>query len=278
MDKGAIKRALKYILHGVPTTSVSLTVKNIVGKRLAGKQVLITGGSKGIGYWIAEKCIEEGAKTIICGRNEQTLISAQEQLGESCKCFQFDVSDIDGIPAFLNRVYEEVGTVDCLVNNAGISFHEGSFRNVTSDGFDKQFAVNFKGSYFMAKYFIEKVEHNKQKGANVLFITSERGSFGTTLPYGLSKAAINNYVKALSHYLCGNENIRINALAPGVCASEMTGIALDGDYYSLENPMGRIFHPAEMANVACFLLSDESSCISGEVIHCDAGHHQNVID
>ena len=278
MDKGSIKRALKYILYGVPTTSISVTLKNIAGKRLEGKVILITGGSKGIGFWIAKKCIEEGAKVIICGRNEQTLKSAQEQLGKNCCYYQFDVSDIDGIPAILDRVFEKYGTIDCLVNNAGVSFHEGSFRNVTTEGFDKQFAVNFKGSYFMAKYFIERVEQNKQTGANILFITSERGSFGTTLPYGLSKAAINNFVEALSHYFCGKENIRINALAPGVCASEMTGIALDGDFFSPENPMGRVFHPVEMANVACFLLSEESSCISGEIIHCDAGHHQNVID
>lgn len=277
MDKAVIKRLIKYILHGVPTTSVSVTVKNVVEKRLLGKTILITGGSKGIGYWIAKKCIEEGAKVVICGRNEQSLITAQKQLGGSCSFFKFDVSDVNGIPTFLNQVFEE-GPVDCLVNNAGISFHEGSFRNVTREGFEKQFAVNFKGSYFMAKYFIEKVENNKQKEANILFITSERGSFGTTLPYGLSKAAINNFVQGLSHYLCGRENIRINALAPGVCASEMTGVDLDGDYYSTGNPMGRVFHPAEMANVACFLLSEESSCISGEIIHCDAGHHQNIID
>lgn len=278
MNPAIFKRVFRYVFKGIPRPKISITVKNFSKQRLTNRKILITGGGKGIGYWIAKKCIEEGAKVLICGRNEETLKKARKELGESCLYIQYDVSDIAGLPGFIDEAFDRMGGMDSLISNAGISLHEGSFLNVTEKGFDIQFGVNFKAPYFLAKYFIEKVEREKQDSANVLFITSERGSFCTSIPYGLTKASIKSYVGALCRYYCHNEHIRVNALAPGVTASEMTGHQVDGDYQDDDSPNGRIFHPAEMANVACFLLSDESSCISGETIHCDCGRHLNVID
>lgn len=273
-----IARAFGYIFHGVPQKNINVIVKDYKERRLAGRRILITGGGKGIGFWIARKCVAEGAQVLICGRNEETLKNAQVQLGDKCQYICFDVSNVAAMSKFLDEVFTRMGGCDSLVNNAGISLHEGSFCNVTEKGFDSQFSVNFKAPYFLAKYFIEKVDKEKMEEANILFITSERGSYYTSIPYGLSKASIKSYVGALSRYLCGNKKIRVNALAPGVTASEMTGILIDGNYYSESNPNERIYHPAEIANVACFLLSDEASCISGETIHCDSGRYQNVID
>lgn len=278
MNKAIFKRAFRYIFKGIPRPHINIAVANYTRGRLDGRKILITGGGKGIGFWIAKKCVAEGAKVMICGRNEETLCKAQQELGDSCLYIKYDISNVEGMPTFLDEAFKKMGGIDSLVNNAGISLHEGSFRNVTEEGFDTQFSVNFKAPYFLAKYFIEKVENEKIESANILFITSERGSFCTTLPYGLTKASLKNYVGALCRYFCFNSFIRINALAPGVTASEMTGYKTEGDYQSDDSPNGRIFHPAEMANVACFLLSEESSCISGETIHCDLGRHHSVID
>lgn len=275
-----LKRVLRYIIKGVPEKKIYVNVIQSSGRELLkGKHVLITGGSRGIGFYIAQKCILEGAKVLICGRSESNLRNAKEKLGDSCYTIQCDISEASNLPSFLDKAYEMLdGRIDCLVNNAGISYHEGSFRNVTEKGFEEQFKVNFKGTYFMAKYYIQHVENAKQLQANILFITSERGSFCTEIPYGLSKAAINSLVGSLSRNLYGCKGIRINALAPGVTATDMTGHDINGDYSSKGSPIGRVFHPVEMAEVACFLLSDLSSCISGEIIHCDAGRHQSVIN
>ena len=122
-------------------------------------------------------------------------MKAKVELGENCQYLVFDVSNIQGMKSFLDEAFNMMrGRIDCLVNNAGISFHEGSFRNVTVEGFEEQFNVNYKGSYFLAKYYIEKVESVKLLAANILFITSERGSFCTEIPYGLSKASIKSLV------------------------------------------------------------------------------------
>ena len=91
------------------------------------------------------------------------------------------------------------------------------------------------------------------------------------LPYGLTKASINSLVQALS-YKYYKSGIRVNGIAPGVTVSNMTGLNKDGDLYN-NNPSNRYFLPEEIAEVATFLLSDYSKCISGEIIHCNAGNH-----
>lgn len=280
MNLNTIKRALRFIFKGVPVKHITVCVNQTISNdTLAGKRILITGGSRGIGYYIAKHAIQEGAEVLICARSKENLIKAQRELGNSCKILDFDISDVKNMQSFFKEAFALLsGRIDCLVNNAAISYHEGSFRNVTEQGFDEQFKVNYKGSYFMAKYFIEAVEERKQTTANILFITSERGSFCTEIPYGLSKASIKNLVGSLSRNLYGKKNIRVNALAPGVTASDMTGHSIDGNYADDNSPIGRIFHPSEIASVACFLLSDNSSCISGETLHCDAGRHQSVIN
>lgn len=280
MNIEALKRIFKYIFRGVPIEYVTVNVHvNNLPERLKGKWILITGGSKGIGYAIAEKCINEGAYVIICGRNESDLRVAKEKLGSNCFYVVFDVADVDSIALFIDKVFKLAnGWIDCLVNNAGISYHEMDFRCVTEQGFKEQFNVNFVGAYFISKYFIQKIESIKdRKFANILFITSERGSFCTDIPYGLSKASINSLVGALSNKLYKKSHIRVNALAPGVTVSNMTGRSANENMAYDGSPTGRVFMPEEMAEVACFLLSDYSSCISGEIIHCDAGAHLKCI-
>lgn len=275
MDKGVLKRIAKYIFFGVPQTKISVEIKpNVTGKQLFGKNIIITGGGRGIGLYIAKKCIAEGAKVLICGRNKDTLKKAQTEMGEDCYIRELDIQNIADIPSFIDEAFSLFNNqVDSLVNNAGISYHEKSFMEVTENGFEEQFKVNFEAAYFMAKYFIEKAEStNNGNGKNILFVSSERGSSCEDIPYGLSKATINSLVGSLAKRM-GPKGYRINAIAPGVTASDMTGNKIDGDYFYEASPNMRIFHPVEMAEVAAFLLSDASSCISGEVVHCDAGKH-----
>lgn len=187
----------------------------------------------------------------------------------------YDISDVEKAASFLESCKEKLGSVVCLVNNAGIGLHEGSYENVTIEGFDKQFNVNYRGTYFLSKAFLEmKMKENNVKGAQLLVISSETADMCYDIPYGMTKAGLNSMVRAFSRRVY-QKGIRVNAIAPGLTLSEMTqdyGKVADGDL-SLNNAAGRIFLPEEVAEVACFLLSDASKCISGEVIHTNAGHH-----
>lgn len=279
MDKSTLKRIANWIFGGIPTQNITIEVRpNITGKQLLDKNIIITGGSRGIGYAIAKKCIDEGAHILICGRNKDSLKKAKAELGDNCIIRDFDIKDTKLIPSFFEEAFSLFNNkVDCLVNNAGISYHEGNFRNVTENGFDEQFDINFKASYFMTKYFIEQLEAlSVTDRKNILFLSSERGSFCEDIPYGLSKATINSLVGSLAYSLA-EKGIRVNAIAPGVTASDMTGYKINGNYYSESSPIRRIYHPEEIAEVAAFMLSDASGCISGEVIHCDSGKHLKKI-
>ena len=167
------------------------------------------------------------------------------------------------------------GTIDILVSNAGISLHEGNFKNVTEESFDMTFNTNLKSNYFLCKTFLEMKLLEKDPNANLLIISSETGDQCFDIPYGLTKAALNSLTGALARRVY-KYGIRVNAIAPGVTSTDMTSSytnVKDGNMYSEGCASERIFLPEEIAEVACFLISDASNCISGEIIHCNAGNH-----
>ena len=154
--------------------------------------------------------------------------------------------------------------------------HERNILNVTETGFDEQFDINFKSNYFFSQYYIKYCIENKIKNCNLLFITSETGSQCFDIPYGLTKNSINSLIGALSRrfYKTG---IRVNGIAPGVTKSDMTkdyADVSDGNFYR-NCASDRVFLPEEVAELACFLICDASKCISGEIIHTNAGNHLN---
>lgn len=274
--KRIVRRVAKFILESQPETFTKVEIGQInYGGIHNGKKIVITGGGRGLGFAMAKKFISEGAYVLIVGRNEITLKDAAVKLGENCSYLVYDVTDSNKSKEFLYHSKSKLGgSIDYLVSNAGVSLHEGSFKNVTHDGWDKTFDTNLKGSYFLAKEFIEmKLNENETKG-NLLFISSETGNQCYDIPYGLTKAAINSLTGALSQR-CYKYGIRVNAIAPGVTLSDMTkdyAEASDGNM-SRKCASGRIFLPEEVAEVACFILSDAAKCISGEIIHCNAGNH-----
>lgn len=276
--KRLIRRIAKFILTEQPKSFVTVNIAQInYGNILKGKNIVITGGSRGIGYAMAKKCISEGANVIITGRNKDTLEKVVNELGPRCKAVTFDVTDVNMSSDFLNQCKAIFGApIDCLISNAGISLHENIFTNVTVESFDKQFNTNFRGNYFLCKAYLEMKLAEKTKDAQLLLISSESANQCYDIPYGMTKAATNSLVKALSRRVY-KHNIRVNAIAPGVTLSDMTkdyAEAADGNLYR-DCASNRIFKPEEVAEVVCFLLSDASKCISGEIIHTNAGNHLN---
>lgn len=233
--------------------------------RLEGQKIIITGGGRGLGASMAEKFVNEGASVLIAGRNEDTLKQTAEKIG--CKYLVLDISHPDKFDNFLYVASNMLGGITALVNNAGISLHEKTFFDVTPETFDAQISTNMKGAYFLTQAVIKEWKKNNLKGT-VLFISSETGDMMDFRPYGFTKVAVNSMVQGLA-YLFAKDQIRINAIAPGVTLSDMTGKREDGNLYSSRNMLGRIYLPEEVAETACFLLSDASGCISGQIITCN---------
>ena len=255
-----------------PTTIVRAQVYNTqIGERLRDKRIVIIGGSGGIGKVMAKRFRDEGAKVLITGRNQEKLNQVASDLG--CESLVLDVTHVDTFDEFLHQALAKLGGIDCLVNNAGISLHE-TFQGVTPEGFDQQIATNFKGPFFLSQKVLAYMEQQGIQG-HVLFVSSETGETADIRPYGLTKAAVNILVQGLA-YLYAKKGIRVNAIAPGITASEMTGFNADDNLYYPRNPNGRVYLPEEMAEVAAFLLSDVSNCISGQIITCNNGKTINA--
>ena len=266
--KQYLKRGCRLILHGVPVKNVTASITYLQPSgRLSDKKIIVTGGGKGLGAAMAAKFVAEGASVLISGRNEKTLKETVGKIG--CKYLTLDVQDTSALDKFISDADRILGGADCLVNNAGISLHESTFFDVTPETFDAQIATNLRGGFFLTQCFTKLLLKEKRKG-NVLFVSSETGETVDIRPYGFTKAAVNSMVQGLA-CLFVKDGIRINAVAPGITASDMTGFKVDGNLYLAGNATERVYLPEEVAETACFLLSDASGCISGQVIVCNNG-------
>ncbi|MCQ2213155.1 MAG: SDR family oxidoreductase [Bacteroidaceae bacterium] len=239
---------------------------------LAGKKILIIGGGRGLGAAMAEKFVNEGADVLISGRNNKMLKETSEKIG--CKYLALDVSDVQSHDDFIRQADESLGGMNVLVNNAGISLHERTFFDVTPDSFDEQINVNLKGSFFMAQKIISLWLKRKQAGT-ILFTSSETGEMADYRPYGFTKAMINSMTQGLA-CMFAKKGIRINAIAPGVTCSDMTGRKADDDLTFRKNALGRVYLPEEVAETAAFLISECSGCISGQILTCNNGRSINT--
>ena len=275
----AINRILKKIARAilnVPEKKVNINlVQANYDNILKNKCIVILGGSSGIGFEITNKCHREGAKILISGTNLEKIRKAQKQIGNCCYIIQHNVVEYENAHDFIKKcenLFHQ--TIDCLIYSAGVSLHEGNYKNVTIDGFDEQFNINMKGAYFLSKAFLEYKEKSKEKGSNLLIISSETANQCYDVPYGMTKASLNSMIGAFSRRVY-KKDIRVNGIAPGVTATDMTKEYADVDSgdYSRSNSAGRVLLAEEIAEVAVFLLSENSKCISGEVIHCNAGNH-----
>ena len=268
-----LTRAIDYIFNGVPKVDVKVEIGVLDSvSMLAGKKILITGGGRGLGFAIAKKCVAQGADVLISGRSVDTLKQASAQLG-GCLYSAFDVTDYGNIPSFINDCSRRLGgRIDVLVNNAGISLHEGSIYNVTLEGFDAQFGTNLKGPYFLSKAFLENFRKTHGSDGSIIFIASERGLYCDDQPYGLSKAAVCSLVQGLARRTL-KEGVRVNAVAPGVTVSDMTGIDRDGDLSRPQSAGGRVLLPEEIAETVVFLISSAARSINGTIIPCNEGNH-----
>lgn len=267
------KRIANYLLYLIRAKRITanITYSEPCG-RLKDKRIIITGGGSGLGATMASKFVKEGAKVLIAGRRIDVLKLTADKVG--CKYLQLDVNDIASFDEFIQNANEMLGGVDILVNNAGISMHEQAFSEITPVAFDKQFNTNLKGGYFLTQKIVSLWSSAKQAGS-VLFVSSETGDTVDYRPYGLTKAAINSLVQGLA-FLLARDGIRVNAVAPGITCSDMTGRSENDNLFILNHSTERVYLPEEVAETACFLISDAAGCISGQIVTCNNANTINA--
>ncbi|MFC1550267.1 3-oxoacyl-ACP reductase FabG [Candidatus Neomarinimicrobiota bacterium] len=243
-------------------------------KRLENKVAVITGGAKGIGRATVEKFLQEGAKVIIADIDEAGGKVAFEALKDDTKSVDFvkvDVSDKKSVENLFNLVKVRFGRCDILVNNAGILM-DSTLKKLEEEAFDKVIDINLKGVYLCTKAVSEMMlEQESGVILNAASVVAHYGNFGQT-NYVASKAGLIGMSKVWTREL-GKAGIRVNAVAPGFIKTEMTeGIPEKVvDMLSAKVPLGRWGNPDEVANVYCFLASDEATYVNGAVINVDGG-------
>ena len=244
--------------------------------RLQGKTAMITGCNRGIGKAMAEKFASEGANLICAIRKENLAFQKEtdvwaQKYGVNIDFVYFDLTDEDGIKAVFKELNKEKRTIDILVNNAGIP--AGGFLLMTSIQKVKEvMQVNFF-SQILVTQLVAKMMMKQKHGSivNMGSVTALDNQGGWTA-YGSSKAAMMSFTRTAARELA-TFGIRVNALAPGLIDTEMGG-EMDEKYQTemlSRSDMGRKGTPEEVANVVCFLASDEASYITGQVIRIDGG-------
>ena len=269
--KAYLYRLWQWIYKGIPVMRVPANVVvREASDKLKGRKIIITGGSSGIGYHIAKTFVEHGAEVVIVGRNIQKLTKTAEEL--KCMFLQYDLYDTAHLDTVIAQSAQMLGGLDGLVNNAGICNIDNGFLNVTEQSYDEQFLLNVKSPFFLTQAFLRYVETEHIASSAVLFITSERGLYPDDAPYGMTKAALGNIVAGLARQFAV-KGVHVNAIAPGVVADVKNDNEKYNDLY-LKGAVGKRFIlPEEIAQTALWLMSDESKCVSGEIIPCNQANH-----
>jgi 3-oxoacyl-[acyl-carrier protein] reductase len=244
-------------------------------KLLEGKVAIITGASRGIGSGIAKVFAEQGANVAFTySSSVESTMALENELnafGIKAKGYQSNAANFDEAQKLVDDVIAEFGTIDVLINNAGIT-KDNLLMRMSEEDFDKVIEINLKSVFNMTKA-VQKIMLKNRKGSivNMSSVVGVKGNAGQA-NYAASKAGMNGFTKSIALEL-GSRNIRCNAIAPGFIETEMTA-KLNEDVvkgWREAIPLKRGGTPEDVANVCVFLASDMSAYVTGQVINVDGG-------
>ena len=242
-------------------------VKNM----LDGKVAIVTGGTRGIGYEIVKKFLDNKARVVLFGSREESVnkaVSSLKEEGYDVFGLYPNLSDIDEVKKAYDDVVKEYGKIDILVNNAGVS-SATPIEKYTEEEYNKVVDINIKAVYNCSKAI---VEYMKENGGAILNTSSMVSIYGqpSGVMYPASKYAVNGMTKSLAREL-GKYNIRVNAVAPGITETDMVKALPKEMIEPLIKtiPLGRIGKPEDVANAFLFLASDMASYVTGEILSVD---------
>lgn len=244
-------------------------------KLLEGKVAIITGASRGIGSGIAQVFADHGAHIAFSySSSEAPALELEKELtakGVKAKAYKSNAASFSESQEFVDAVVADFGTVDILINNAGIT-KDNLLMRISEEDFDKVIEVNLKSVFNMTKA-VQRTMLKQRHGSiiNMSSVVGVKGNAGQT-NYAASKAGIIGFTKSVALEL-GSRNIRCNAVAPGFIETEMTG-ALNPDVVQGWRdgiPLKRGGTPQDVANVCVFLGSELSAYVTGQTLHVDGG-------
>lgn len=242
---------------------------------LTGKVALVTGGSRGIGRAIALTLAQHGADVAInyAGNTAaaEEVKTAIEGMGRKALLVQGSVADTDGVQAIVNQVVKELGRLDILINNAGIT-RDGLLMRMKEADWDAVLETNLKGVYNCSKAVMRTMM--KQKSGRIVNMASVVGEMGNAgqANYAAAKAGVIGFTKSLAKEVA-SRGITVNAVAPGFIATDMTSVLTDEQKAEMARtiPLGRAGQPQDVANAVLFLVSEEAAYITGQVLNVDGG-------
>ena len=239
---------------------------------LKGKTAIVTGGTRGIGFAIVKKYLENGANVVLAGSRQESVEKALKQLsayeGRIMGIWP-DLCDPEAVARDFAAVKERFGRVDILANNAGVSSRT-SLYEYTLEEFSKIMEINVK-AVFVCSQAAARIM--KEQGGGVIINTSSMvGEYGqpSGCGYPASKFAVNGLTKSLARELA-KDQIRVNAVAPGVIETEMAATIVEPELVKRAIPMRRFGTPEEVAGLVAFLCRDEAAYITRQVISVNGG-------
>ncbi len=240
---------------------------------LSGKNAIVTGGSRGIGRAIVERLAGSGMDVTFTylGNEEAANEVVAENPGLAITAVKVDGRDSGAVNAFIESVFDRVGTIDVLVNNAGV-IRDNLLPMLEDEDLETVFKTNIEGVFHFCRAAVPFMM-SKRSGSiiNISSVSAEKGGRGQT-NYSASKGAINSFTKSLAVEV-GRRKIRVNAVAPGVIETEMSKDVRDlaGDEIISNIVLKRYGLPSEIANAVWFLASDLSAYVTGQILSVDGG-------
>ena len=236
--------------------------------------VLITGGAQGIGKAIASRFADEGCKLVICDINENNLMEAKGELekkGVPVLTVKANVADSNDVDEVVRKSVDNYGTINILINNAGIT-RDNLMLRMSEEDWDAVITINLKGTFLFTKACAKILAKNRSGAiVNIASIIGVIGNAGQA-NYAASKAGVIGLTKTTAKELA-KRNVRVNAIAPGFIQTAMTDKLTDDIKQMMltQIPLARFGQPSDVANLAVFLASDQGSYITGQVIKVDGG-------
>ena len=245
-----------------------------VSGMLKGKVAVVTGGTRGIGFEIVKKFLEAGAKVALFGSRQETVEKALAKLKEEKANAEVmglcpSLGEYSEVEKAIQEVKDTFGQIDILVNNAGISARE-SIYDYKPEEFDKIIDLNVNAVFYCVRASVPFMK--AQGGGSIINMSSMVSIYGQAAGcgYPTSKFAVNGLTKSLAREL-GKDQIRVNAVAPGVTRTDMVAALPEEMVQRISStiPLGRVGEPEEIANAALFLASDLASYVTGAVLSVD---------
>ncbi len=246
--------------------------------KLMNKVAIITGGDSGIGRAVAVGFVKEGACVVIAYYNEEKDANETkefiERLGGTCILLAGDIKDTKFCDKIVNETMKKFGRIDILVNNAGVQYQQKSLLDIT----DEQFDLTMKTNIYSMFYLTKRALKHMLPGSSIINVTSITTFKGEPelIDYVTSKGAIVGFTRSLATNLA-LKNIRVNAVSPGVFWTPLQPACWEAEKIPTlgsDAPMGRAGHPYEIAPLFIYLASDDSSYVTGQVMHINGGEYK----